>query len=166
MTLDEIRKLRDQKPFRAFEILLEDGQVLRVPNRDSIWVPPGDGEWAFLVGRGGAEHVHISRIKQIRMIQRAKQRPRKDESDIDMTTEKLREVMRNQPFRPFLVHLADGRAINVEHPDFIAISPSGRTAIIYTKDDASHFIDLLLVTDLEVRAQKRGTNGQRKRKAG
>lgn len=78
-----------------------------------------------------------------------------------MTIERLREVHRNHPFHTFTIHLADGRNLDVVHPEFVAISPSGRTAVIYTKDDASHHIDLLLVTDLEVKA-----NGHRRRKAG
>ena len=32
------------------------------------------------------------------------------------------------------------------------MSPSGRTIIVYQPDDSSNIIDLLLVTDLEVKA--------------
>lgn len=78
-----------------------------------------------------------------------------------MTIERLREVLRNHPFHAFTIHLADGRNLDVVHPEFVAISPSGRTAVVYTKDDSSHHIDLLLVTDLEVKS-----NGHRRRKAG
>lgn len=166
MTLADIRRFRNQQPFRPIEIVMVDRKVFRVSMCEAIWVPPGSGKWIFVVDRGRTEHVHVSRIKAVRLIEPAKRAQRDRRSEIEMTTDKLREVMRNQPFRPFLVHLADGRAINVEHPDFIAISPSGRTAIIYTKDDASHFIDLLLVTDLEVKPEKRRSNGQRRRKAG
>jgi hypothetical protein len=75
-----------------------------------------------------------------------------------MTIEKLKEFYQATPFRPFVIHLADGRAIPVQHRDFIAAAPSGRTVGVYQPDDTFNLIDLLLVTDLEVKA-----NGRRKR---
>jgi hypothetical protein len=75
-----------------------------------------------------------------------------------MTIEKLKEFYQATPFRPFVIHLADGRAIPVQHRDFIAAAPSGRTIGVYQPDDTFNLIDLLLVTDLEVKA-----NGRRKR---
>ena len=35
-----------------------------------------------------------------------------------MTIEKLKSVYLAQPFRPFVLHLADGRQIPVQHPEF------------------------------------------------
>jgi hypothetical protein len=75
-----------------------------------------------------------------------------------MTIEKLKEFYQATPFRPFVIQLADGRAIPVQHRDFIAAAPSGRTIGVYQPDDTFNLIDLLLVTDLEVKA-----NGRRKR---
>ena len=68
-----------------------------------------------------------------------------------MTVEQLRQMYQRQPFQPFVIHLADGRQIPVVHREFIASSPSGRTVIVYQPDDSFNIIDLLLVTDLEVR---------------
>jgi len=67
-----------------------------------------------------------------------------------MTTEQFTAVIRAMPFRPFRIHLADGRNLTVEHPDFIMRSPSGRSAILYKPDDTFEVIDLLLVAMLEV----------------
>jgi hypothetical protein len=67
-----------------------------------------------------------------------------------MTVEQLREVLKADPFRPFIIHLADGRNIAVKHRDYLASSPSGRTIIVYQPDDSFNVIDLLLVADLEV----------------
>ncbi len=67
-----------------------------------------------------------------------------------MTIEQLRNLYNAQPFRPFIIHLADGRSIPVRHRDFIMPAPSGRTVIVYQPDDSFNVIDLLLVTDLEV----------------
>jgi hypothetical protein len=66
-----------------------------------------------------------------------------------MTTEQLIRHIRAQPFRRFRIHLADGRHLDVKHPDFIARSPGGRTAVVYTSDDTAETVDLLLVTSLE-----------------
>jgi hypothetical protein len=49
----------------------------------------------------------------------------------------------------------------VKHRELMAISPSGRTIVVYQTDDTSNIIDLLLVTDLEV---KNGEAPQRRRK--
>lgn len=67
-----------------------------------------------------------------------------------MTVEQLVQMQRAQPFRPYRIHLADGRHVDVEHPDFVARSPTGRTAIVYKADETSEVIDLLLVSSLEV----------------
>jgi hypothetical protein len=79
-----------------------------------------------------------------------------------MTIERLREFYDASPFRPFVLHLADGRAIPVVHRDFIAAAPSGRTLAIYQPDDTFNLVDLLLVTDIEVKPRGNGT-GRRKR---
>lgn len=71
-----------------------------------------------------------------------------------MTTEQFRNLLKAEPFRGFTIHLADGRHVPVRHSEFVLISPSGRTAIIYQPDETFNIVDLLLVTDLEV-----GRNG-------
>jgi hypothetical protein len=78
-----------------------------------------------------------------------------------MTIEKVRDFYNAQPFRPFVIHLADGRAVAVQHPAFIAAAPSGRTLTVYQPDDTLNIVDLLLVTDLGIKA---GRNGSRKRR--
>jgi len=69
-----------------------------------------------------------------------------------MTVEQMRTALQARPFRPFIIHLADGRQIPVRHNEFAIMSPSGRTIIVYQPDDSSNIIDLLLVTDLELTA--------------
>lgn len=78
-----------------------------------------------------------------------------------MTIDQLRNVYNAQPFRPFVIHLADGRQIPVHHRDFIMAVPSGRTLIVCQPDDTVNIIDLLLVTDLEL---KQTTNGSARRR--
>jgi len=40
-----------------------------------------------------------------------------------MTVEQFRAALRAQPFRPFVMHLADGREVPVKHPE-LAVSTS------------------------------------------
>jgi len=51
-----------------------------------------------------------------------------------MTIEKIRELYDVEPFRPFVIHLADGRVIAVPHREWLASAPSGRTVIIFKPD--------------------------------
>jgi hypothetical protein len=67
-----------------------------------------------------------------------------------MTIEQLRNVHQAQPFRPFHLHLADGRVLPVPHQEFLSHSPSSRTVIVYGEGDAFEIVDLLLVTAIEV----------------
>ncbi len=67
-----------------------------------------------------------------------------------MTTEQFRATSHLQPFRPFTIQMADGRAFHVNHPDFIAQSPSGRTVIVFQSDESYSVLDLLLMSELEV----------------
>jgi hypothetical protein len=79
-----------------------------------------------------------------------------------MTIEQLRNVYNSQPFRPFVMHLADGRAIPVHHREFIVTVPSGRTIVVVQPDDTVNIIDLLLVTDLELKPAPNGSGRRRK----
>ena len=67
-----------------------------------------------------------------------------------MTAEQLRTMRDSNPFRPFIIHLADGRAFTIPHRDFVSQSPGGRTIIVYGSDESFSVLDLFLVTELEV----------------
>jgi len=73
-----------------------------------------------------------------------------------MTTEQIRLLHRAIPFQPFDIHLADGRALPVAHPEMLAISTAGRTIAVARADGTIETVDLLLVTTL-----KPHPNGQR-----
>jgi hypothetical protein len=80
-----------------------------------------------------------------------------------MTVEQLRTAYNAQPFRPFVMHLADGREIPVHHREFMMTVPSGRTVLVCKPDDTVNIIDLLLITDLEFRPQTNGSGRRRPR---
>lgn len=79
-----------------------------------------------------------------------------------MTVEQLREMAGARPFRPFRLHLADGRSLDVDHPEFLMPSRSGRTIVVSKPTDTFEIVDLLLVTSLEV---KNGDVRSRRRRA-
>lgn len=79
-----------------------------------------------------------------------------------MTIEQFRAAYDAQPFRPFVMHLADGRQIPVSHREFILTVPSGRTVVVCQEDDPLNIVDLLLVTDLELKPFSNG-RGKRRR---
>jgi len=87
--------------------------------------------------------------------------PRPFRGNDQMTINQLRNTYDAQPFRPFVMHLADGRAIPVRHREFIMTVPSGRTILVVQPDDTVNIVDLLLITDLKPAA----TGSARKRRA-
>jgi len=64
-----------------------------------------------------------------------------------------------RPLQPFEIHLADGRALTVDHPEVLAITPPGRTIGVGLRDGTIEIVDLLLVTSLKPKA-----NGTRRRR--
>ena len=67
-----------------------------------------------------------------------------------MTTDQFRAMLHQHPFRPFTIRMADGRAFEVAHRDFVAMSPTGRTAIVYEGNENFGVLDLLLMSELQV----------------
>jgi len=60
----------------------------------------------------------------------------------------IREALHRQPFQPFHLRTADGRAILVAHPDFVAIAP--RTLIVISAvDNSIQWLEPLLVQGVE-----------------
>jgi hypothetical protein len=59
-------------------------------------------------------------------------------------------MLHRQPFQPFTIRMADGRAFEIAHPDFVALSHSGRTVIVSEPDEGFSVLDLLLMTELQV----------------
>jgi hypothetical protein len=80
-----------------------------------------------------------------------------------MTVYRVREYLHARPFHRFVLHLADGRALPVDHPELMALAPSGRTAVVVQKDDSTSIIDLMLVTELTVGGPRKRTRSQPRR---
>ena len=71
-----------------------------------------------------------------------------------MTIESIRQLYDARPFRPFILHLADGRRTTIHHPEFLAFSPDDRTLVAFQPDRTMKIIDLELVTELEVKPNR------------
>jgi hypothetical protein len=80
-----------------------------------------------------------------------------------MNLNSLRNALREVPFRPFAVCLADGRRVRVQHPEFAAINQ--RIVIVTDHDSATNIIEPLLIVSLEPELEKRKpSNGSHKKK--
>ena len=76
-----------------------------------------------------------------------------------MTIDHMRATREANPFRPFTIHLADGRTHPVLQRDYLSMSPAGRTVIVYHPDDSFSILDLLLVTEVTVDVPTENTAG-------
>jgi hypothetical protein len=63
-----------------------------------------------------------------------------------------------RPFHPFVIRVADGQSLRVEHPEMLAYARGSRTATVYRRDGSFEIVDLLLVAGLDVAA-----NGSKRR---
>lgn len=66
-----------------------------------------------------------------------------------MTADQIKKALEQVPFRPFIMHLPNGRTARVPHRDFASLHPNGRTVVIHDKSGGSRIFDTLLVTELE-----------------
>ena len=66
-----------------------------------------------------------------------------------MTAEEIVSFHDERPFRPFVIHLADGRSFVVHHPEFLTRSPDV-SVLFYFHDGRRHeSLDRELITSLE-----------------
>ena len=69
-----------------------------------------------------------------------------------MTAEAIRTEL--QAHRSFRLRTSDGKVVDVPHPDFATLSPSGRTLIVFNKDDSYEVLDVLLISAIEAPGTK------------
>jgi hypothetical protein len=80
-----------------------------------------------------------------------------------MDINSIRNAVREQPFRPFVLSLADGRRVAVKHPEFVAMNE--RIVIVTNEESATKILEPLLIVSLEHEpAGRKGGNGSHKRK--
>jgi hypothetical protein len=79
-----------------------------------------------------------------------------------VTIQRVEQLHERRPFVPFTIETADGKSVEIRHPEFLAQTPNGRIVIVADENDSVGFIDLLLVTKLRTVAPvpDDGSNGQ------
>ena len=74
----------------------------------------------------------------------------------------VREALRTEPFQPFIIRRADGRAVPVHHPEFLALGK--RRIVVIDEDDGWSFVEPLRIVSLDQMKQPpRGGNGKKRR---
>ena len=68
-----------------------------------------------------------------------------------MSTEGIKEVVKKQPFRPFVIKMTSGATFEVNHPEFFAVSPSFRRMYVVLDEEHSEMIDTLMVESIRVK---------------
>jgi len=75
-----------------------------------------------------------------------------------MVVEQLRQLLRASAFRPFTVY-ADDKPLRIPHPEFAALTPSGKTLFVFHQnDDAYDLVDVALIARAEVQ-EPQGAGG-------
>ncbi len=138
MDLEGVREALHRRPFKPFDICTADGRRLPVTHPDSVAV---GSRRIFVIGPD--DSYSFVELSVIISLDYTNEHPSK-------RNHRIRQLYNAAPFTPFIIHLADGRQIAVKRREYMALSPSGRTIVVYQADDISDIIDLLLVTDLEI----------------
>jgi hypothetical protein len=82
-----------------------------------------------------------------------------------VTAAELRKFWHRSPFVPFEITLPGRSKLKIPHPDFLTVSPTGRVAHVWTRDDDYAVVDIFLITALETnsRATKQKRSRHRRR---
>ena len=72
-----------------------------------------------------------------------------------MHVDVVREALHQQPFRPFSLHLVDGRELRVPHRDFVAVS-NRRIVVIAPDDQGMAILEPLLILSIEYAGTAQG----------
>lgn len=79
-----------------------------------------------------------------------------------MTSEALRDVMAASPFQPFRMHMGGGRQVDIRHPEFAWMIPSGRIVFVYQPGrDSAEIIDVFMIQSIELSPRDEAQNGER-----
>lgn len=76
----------------------------------------------------------------------------------------LREARGRQPFEPFVICLADGRSVEVRHPELLAVGQ--RRAVLIQPDDSCLWLEPLLIVSIDWpgSGKPKGGNGSGRRR--
>jgi hypothetical protein len=66
-----------------------------------------------------------------------------------MRASELYSRIHAEPFLPFTIHMANGRTVHVNHPEWIMLTPAHDTAIVVEQDGSIRIIDVDLVLEIQ-----------------
>ena len=71
---------------------------------------------------------------------------------LPMSIEEIKRLAEAKPFQPFKIRVDDsGEAIQIPHPEYISVGPSGRRVIVvWHPDGTGSFLDPRLITRLDL----------------
>ena len=77
-----------------------------------------------------------------------------------MNLENLRELHQARPFRPFAIHMSDGRTFEIPHSEFLAYHLESEMAVVALRTNRTFSVlDLSQITELEILPR----NGKKKK---
>ena len=79
-----------------------------------------------------------------------------------MNLEGIRQALRRKPFEPFSIALADGRLLDVGHPEFVSVG--NRLVAVTNLDNSRLIIEPLLIVSLDYSTPRKDGNGPPKRR--
>lgn len=65
-----------------------------------------------------------------------------------MPADTLKDMLHATPFRAFEIQLVSGKRIRVGHPEMLALSPGGRSAVVWEGDGIKAILDVLTIEAL------------------
>ena len=68
-----------------------------------------------------------------------------------MSTDGIKEVVKKQPFRPFVIKMTSGTTFEVNYPEFFAVSPSYRRIYLVLDEEHSEMIDTLMIESVRLK---------------
>jgi hypothetical protein len=71
-----------------------------------------------------------------------------------MLGEEIHNLLHAQPFRPFRVHITDGRTLEVPHPDFTLLTRGHDMLVIDTEDEGLEMVNLDPIARFTIRRRR------------
>jgi hypothetical protein len=70
-----------------------------------------------------------------------------------MTTKQMLRTLRVAPFQPFVIHMVNGRSLEVRHPELVTFEGGGRIALVRVAEDCIEAVDILMIVSLRPKVQ-------------
>jgi hypothetical protein len=67
MTADQVKKAREQAPFKNFIIYLSDQRRFEIPHPDFLWIIPGGRTIAIADENGAAEIIDLVHVTSLKL---------------------------------------------------------------------------------------------------